>query len=111
MVIALLVFLFVGLIVAVTPGAVLGYAFVALSGRLSLRVRLPLLLVLAAGSAALWLGVIGAVKFWGAAVIVVSFTATLVSGAVFLLREAQRRRAPRYPAVVWPGWQPPADSR
>ncbi|MET9961380.1 hypothetical protein ABZ128_20390 [Streptomyces sp. NPDC006326] len=111
MVIALLFFLFVGLIVAVTPGAVLGYAFVALSGRWSPAVRLPLLLVVAAGTAALWLGIVGAATFWRPAVMAVSFFATLVSGAVFLVRESQRRRAPRSPVVVWPGWQPPADSR
>lgn len=111
MIIALLVFAFVGLVVTATPGAVLGYAFVATSGRLSLGARIPLLLVLAAASSATWLAVVGAANFWRPVAVTMSFIATLASGAIFLAREAQRRRAPRYPAVVWPGWQPPVNPR
>ncbi|MCX4696998.1 hypothetical protein [Streptomyces sp. NBC_01408] len=111
MVIAFLVFMALGAVVVVTPGAALGYAFVVTSGRLSLGARVPLLLVLAAASAVAWMGVAGAAGNWRPAIMVLSFTATLVSGATFLVHESRQRRAPRFPTVVWPGWHPPADPR
>ncbi|MGW0395887.1 hypothetical protein ACWDYJ_34465 [Streptomyces sp. NPDC003042] len=104
MIIALLVFLFLGLIVAVTPGVLVGYAFVAVSGRLSLTTRVPLLVVLAMGTAALWLGLGEAANAMLPMAMGLTFLSTLASGAAFLTREAHKRRAPRYPAPAWQGW-------
>ncbi|MCX5149762.1 hypothetical protein OHB36_23770 [Streptomyces sp. NBC_00320] len=111
MIIALFIFLLLGLIVAVTPGAALGYAFVAVSGRLSRGARVAWLLVLAAASSLAWLDLAAGADIWRPALVVVSFTATLASGMTFLAREASRRRAPRYPAPAWPARTPPTDSR
>ncbi|MFJ4776159.1 hypothetical protein [Streptomyces sp. NPDC088762] len=108
MIIAAFVFLIVGLFVVVTPGAVLGCVFALVSGRLPHVARIPLLVLLAGGSAALWLAVIGP-NLWRPAIVVLSFTATLVSGATFLMREARKRRAPQIPP--WPAWYPPAGPR
>lgn len=110
MIIAFLVFMALGLVAAVAPGAVLGYVFVVLSGRLSLGARVPLLLPLATGSAAMWLVVVGASNIWRPAIVLLSFTATLVSGVTSLVLEARRRRAPQFPTAVWPAWYPPTDS-
>ncbi|AJT68877.3 hypothetical protein T261_7279 [Streptomyces lydicus] len=109
-IIAFLAFMALGLVVAVAPGAILGYTFVALSGRLSHRVRGPLLLALATGSAAMWLVVVDASNIWRPVIVMLSFTATLVSGVTSLVLEARRRRAPQFPTAVWPGWYPPTDS-
>ncbi|KOY56532.1 hypothetical protein [Streptomyces sp. XY332] len=111
MIIALFIFLLLGLIAAVTPGAALGFAFVAVSGRLSRGARVAWLLVVAALSSAVWLHLVGASNIWRPAMVVLSFTATVASGVIFLAREASRRRAPRYPIPVWPAWTPPTDSR
>ncbi|MEU9379351.1 hypothetical protein AB0D94_37130 [Streptomyces sp. NPDC048255] len=111
MVIAFLVFIFVGVVVVVTPSAALGYAFVVTSSRLSLGARIPLLLVLAVGSAAAWMGSAAVTGTLWPVVVALSFTATLASGAAFLVRESGPRRAAQVPAVVWPGWGPPADPR
>ncbi|MFI6004792.1 hypothetical protein ACIA98_31035 [Streptomyces sp. NPDC051366] len=111
MIIAFFVFLLLGLIAAVTSGAALGYAFVAVSGRLSRGARITWLLVLAAASSVVWFDLVGAANIWRPAIVVVSFTATLVSGITLLAREARMRRAPRYPMPVWPAWTPPTDSR
>ncbi|KOU86621.1 MULTISPECIES: hypothetical protein [unclassified Streptomyces] len=108
MIIALFVFLAVGVLVAATPGAVLGYAFVAVSGGLSHGKRVGLLLPLAAASASAWLTVVGADNTWRLPTVTVSFIATLVSGATFLGREANRLRAARFRTGPWPNWQPPA---
>ncbi|MEU9109136.1 hypothetical protein AB0D54_33380 [Streptomyces xanthophaeus] len=104
MIIALLVFLFLGLIVAVAPGLVVGYAFVAVSGRLSLTARVALLVVLAMGTAALWLRLGEPSSILLPLGMLVSFLATLASGAAFLGLEARKRRAPRYPAPAWQSW-------
>ncbi|MGW2269689.1 hypothetical protein [Streptomyces yangpuensis] len=109
MIIALFVFLFVGAVLAATPGAALGYAFVAVSARLSHGVRILLLVLLAAASAATWLTVLEAGIVWRPAVVTLSFIATLVSGATFLEREAGRLRAARFRTRPWPNWQSPAD--
>ncbi|MEV0375719.1 hypothetical protein AB0I10_39280 [Streptomyces sp. NPDC050636] len=103
MIIAFLAFMALGLVAAVAPGAILGYAFVAMSGRLSRRVRVPLLLALATGSAAMWLVVVEASNIWRPVIVMLSFTATLVSGITSLVLEARRRRAPQFPTAVWPG--------
>ncbi|MFB7462703.1 hypothetical protein ACFCZ1_04200 [Streptomyces sp. NPDC056224] len=107
MIIALLVFLFLlflGLIVAVAPGLLVGYAFVAVSGRLSLTARVSLLVALAMGTAALWLGLGEPASVLLPLAMLVSFLATLASGATFLGLEARKRRAPRYPAPAWRSW-------
>ncbi|MFD7257596.1 hypothetical protein [Streptomyces sp. NPDC059874] len=104
MVIALLVFMFLGLVAAVTPGAVVGYATVALSRKLSLAARVPLLVVLAMATAAVWLSVGEAANVLMVIVMGLSFSATLASGAAFLGLEARKRRTPRYPAPAWQGW-------
>ncbi|MCJ1676422.1 hypothetical protein MTF65_03460 [Streptomyces sp. APSN-46.1] len=108
MVIAFLIFLALGLVVSVTPGAVLGYFFVVTSRRLRLRARIPLLLVVAAGSSAMWMILVGAANVFRPAILALSFAATLVSGITFLLHEAGKRRAARFPAPAWPGYRPPA---
>ncbi|MGG7572387.1 hypothetical protein [Streptomyces sirii] len=107
MIFALLAFLALGFVVAVTPGAVLGCVFVGLSGKLPRAARVTLLLVLAAGPAAMWLVVMEIAVIWRLAGGVLSFTATIVSGVAFLAREAHRRRALQFPTAVWPGWSPP----
>ena len=104
MIIALLVFLLLGLIVAVAPGLLVGYAFVAVSGKLSLMARVPLLVALAMGTAALWLGLGEPASVLLPLAMLVSFLATLASGAMFLGLEARKRRAPRYPAPAWQSW-------
>ncbi|MFJ3520365.1 MULTISPECIES: hypothetical protein [unclassified Streptomyces] len=104
MIIALLVFLFLGLIVAVAPGVLVGYAFVAVSGKLPLTARVLLLVVLAMGAAALWLGLGEPASVLLPLAMLVSFLATLASGAAFLGIEARKRRAPRYPAPTWQSW-------
>ncbi|MFJ6793534.1 hypothetical protein [Streptomyces sp. NPDC091268] len=108
MVIALLVFLVVGVLVAVTPGAALGFGLVAVSRRMHLALRIALLLLLAAGSSVAWGVTVGAANVWRPAIMTLSFGATLASGLVCLLREAGRRRALRRPPVVWPGYHPQA---
>ncbi|MGW7439223.1 hypothetical protein [Streptomyces sp. NPDC054849] len=107
MIIALLVFLFLlflGLIVAVAPGLFVGYAFVAVSGKLSLAARVLLLVALAMGTAALWLGLGEPASVLLPLAMSVSFLATLASGAAFLGLEARKRRAPRYSAPAWQSW-------
>ncbi|MFJ8018331.1 hypothetical protein [Streptomyces sp. NPDC096339] len=104
-------FLLIGLVVAVTPGVVVGYAFVAMSRRLSLGVRIPALLVVAAGTGALWTAAMGAIHSWGVIAIGLTSLATLASGAAFLGLEAAKRRVRRYPHPQWPGWYPPAAHR
>ncbi|WP_327260065.1 hypothetical protein OG444_39700 [Streptomyces sp. NBC_01232] len=100
----MLVFLFLGLIVAVAPGLLVGYVFVAVSGKLPLTVRVLLLVVLAMGAAALWLGLGEPANVLLPLAMLVSFLATLASGAAFLGLEARKRRAPRYPAPTWQSW-------
>ncbi|MFJ3966172.1 hypothetical protein [Streptomyces sp. NPDC090036] len=104
MIIALLVFLFLGLIVAAAPGVLVGYAFVAVSGKLPLTARVLLLVVLAMGAAALWLGLGEPASVLLPLAMSVSSLATLASGAAFLGIEARKRRAPRYPAPTWQSW-------
>ncbi|MEU9082840.1 hypothetical protein [Streptomyces sp. NPDC048357] len=104
MIIALLVFLFLGLMVAVAPGLLIGYAFVAVSGKLSLTARILLLVALAMGTAALWLGLGEPANVLLPLAMLVSFLTTLASGAMFLGLEARKRRAPLYPAPAWQGW-------
>ncbi|WP_329391739.1 hypothetical protein OG625_40700 (plasmid) [Streptomyces sp. NBC_01351] len=107
MIIALFVFLFVlllGLVVTVGLGLLVGYAFVAVSGKLSLAARIPLLVALAVGTATLWLSLGEPANVLLALAMLVSFVATLASGAVFLGREAGKRRALRHPAPVWQSW-------
>ncbi|MFG2716672.1 hypothetical protein ACGFX2_40110 [Streptomyces goshikiensis] len=104
MIIALLFFLFLGLIVAVAPGLLVGYAFVAVRGRLSLTARVLLLVALAMGTALLGLGLGEPASVLLPLAMLVSFLATLASGAMFLGLEARRRRAPRYPAPAWQSW-------
>lgn len=112
MIIAFLLFLVLGLVMAVVPGAILGCVFVVVTGRLSRGARVTLLLVLAAGSAAMWLVVVGAANIWRPAIVMVSFTATLGSaGVTFLVHEARKRRAPQSPTAAGPVWCPPVDSR
>ncbi|MEV6955588.1 hypothetical protein [Streptomyces sp. NPDC051183] len=96
---------------SVTPGAALGYGFVVVSGRLPLVARILMLPVLATGSAVAWLGLVDPVNLWRPAIMVLSFAATLGTGAICLVREAQKRRARRTPPVVWPNWYPPARPR
>ncbi|MFD9337985.1 hypothetical protein ACFWBF_26825 [Streptomyces sp. NPDC060028] len=103
MILIILFFLLLGLAVGITPGAILGYFFVAVSSRLPRGVRILSLLVLAAVSATTWLFVPGVDHIWRAPLVVLSFAATLASGATFLGREASRRRASRLSAVGWPG--------
>jgi hypothetical protein len=106
MIIALFVFALAGLLVSVTPGAAVGYAFVAVTGRLPLVSRVAGLVALATGSAVAWLAIIGPGNVFRPAVMVLSFAGTLGSGCAFLAREASKRRAARRPAPVWPGWTP-----
>lgn len=110
MVIALLIFVAAGFLVAVTPGAVLGYFLVVVSRRLDHGARVALLLAAGAASSVMWLFF---VTYTGdvLAVIVMglSFVATLVSGFSFLTRETRRRHAHRFPPVVWAGYAPPVD--
>lgn len=100
MIIAFLVFIMLGVVVAGTPGALLGYVLVVVSRGLSRGARVGLLLVLAAASSALWLVWVGLADPLGPAVMVLSFTATIVSGATFLGREARRRHALQFPPPV-----------
>ncbi|MBW5482166.1 hypothetical protein [Streptomyces bambusae] len=109
MIITFLIFLAVGLVLAVTPGALLGCVYIAVSGRLSRRPRVVLLFALAAGSSALWVPVVGTTLIWWPTVVGISFAGTLVSGFTLLGREARRRSARLLPPPVWPGWTAPAD--
>ncbi|MFD8631198.1 hypothetical protein [Streptomyces sp. NPDC059533] len=111
MVIALLVFVLVGAFLAVTPGVVVGFVVVVTTRRLSLRVRVPVLLLVAAATAALWLGVIESANLWRSTAIGLTFLSTLASGAGFLGIEAAKRRARRIFHPQWPGWYPPAANR
>lgn len=107
MIIALFVFLFLlflGLIVTVALGLLVGYAFVAVSGKLPLAARVSLLVALAMGTAALWLCLGKPASVLLPLAMLVSFLATLASGATFLGLEARKRRAPRYPAPAWQSW-------
>ncbi|MFD9723205.1 hypothetical protein [Streptomyces sp. NPDC059072] len=104
MVIALLVFLLLWAVAATLPGVIVGYAFVAMSGRLSTGVRIPALLLLSAATAALWMGVLDHDGFWRAAPMGLTFLATLASGAGFLGIEAAKRRARRYVHRQRPSW-------
>ncbi|MET9607261.1 hypothetical protein ABZZ17_19625 [Streptomyces sp. NPDC006512] len=97
----LLLVLFLGLVVTVAPGLIIGYALVAVSGELSLTARVLLLVALAMGTAALWLGLGEPASVLLPLAMLVSFLTTLASGATFLGLEARRRRAPRHPAPVW----------
>ncbi|MEU8775456.1 hypothetical protein [Streptomyces sp. NPDC048606] len=101
MIVALLIFLFLGVVVAIGPGLLIGYAFVAVSGRLSLTARIPLLVALASATATLWLGLGQTANVLLPLAMVLSFLATLASGALFLGIEAGKRRAPLRPAPVW----------
>ena len=111
MLIALLVLALLGFLVAVTPGVVVGYAFVATTSRLRLGVRIPVLLLVAAATGAMWTGLMGADNLWRSTAIGLTFLTTLASGAGFLGREAHKRRARQYPHPLWPGWYPPAANR
>ncbi|MEU9161468.1 hypothetical protein AB0D29_14520 [Streptomyces sp. NPDC048424] len=104
MIIALLVFLFLGLMAAVAPGLLVGYAFVAVSGKLSLTARIPLLVALAMGTAALWLSLGEPANVLLPLAMLVSFLATVTSGATFLGLEARKRHARHYPAPAWQSW-------
>ncbi|MEY2232865.1 hypothetical protein [Streptomyces sp. BF23-19] len=94
MLIALLVFLILGAIVTLLPGAVMGYGCVAVSGSMSLRARIALLLFTAGATAATWLMLSHA---WGLEAAILSFAATAASGALFLTIDISKRRAPRRP--------------
>ncbi|WP_404953285.1 hypothetical protein [Streptomyces sp. 147326] len=111
MIIFLVVFLVVGLFLAVAPGGAVGYFFVAVSRRLSLGARIPLLVVLAAATGGMWLTLMGDAGYWQPTAAALSFAATLVSGAVSLAHEANKKRARHLPPVTWPGWYPPAGPR
>ncbi|MFA7765009.1 hypothetical protein [Streptomyces sp. NRRL S-448] len=100
----------VALAVTPTASAVLGYATVAVSGRLPLWARIALLLVLAAASSAAWVSALGFWTIWRPAALALPFLAAVASGAAFLAREAHKRRAPRIPASTWP-FRPPAAGR
>ncbi|MEV7522660.1 hypothetical protein [Streptomyces sp. NPDC091371] len=107
MVIALLVFLFLGLVVATVPGLLVGFVFVVTTKRLSRKVRIPSLVVVAAVVAALWLSLGGVADLWLVTAMGLTFMATLVSGATFLgIEAARKRRVLRYPAPApaWQGW-------
>ncbi len=110
-IIFLLVFLAVGLLLAVAPGGAVGYFFVAVSRRLSLAARIPLLLVLAAGAGGMWLTLMGDANSWRPTAVALSFISTLISGTISLAHEAGKKRARHLPAVAWPGWYPPAGRR
>ncbi|MEJ8646410.1 hypothetical protein WKI68_44380 [Streptomyces sp. MS1.HAVA.3] len=105
----LLIYAAFALGIVVAPGALLGYVLVLASGRLPRGARIGSLLALAAGSAPLWL-LWEAVSVAGRPIAAISFTATLISGFVFLGRDSQRRLALRVPAPAWPG-MPPADPK
>ncbi|MDX3537421.1 hypothetical protein PV721_24235 [Streptomyces sp. MB09-01] len=111
MIIFLIVFLVVGLFLAVAPGGAVGYFFVAVSRRLSLAARIPLLVVLAAGTGAMWLTLMGGADYWRPIVVALSFISTLISGTVSLVHEAGKKRARNLPPVTWPGWYPPGAPR
>ncbi|MFF3017195.1 hypothetical protein [Streptomyces sp. NPDC057939] len=102
--IALLVFLLLGLIVTIAPGLLVGYFFVAVSGRLSLTARVSSLVALASATAALWLRLGEPANILLPLAMLVSFLVTLASGAMFLGLEARKRRAPRHPAPAWQNW-------
>ncbi|MFF4390231.1 MULTISPECIES: hypothetical protein [unclassified Streptomyces] len=106
-----LVLTLVGLAVTLTASAVLGYATVALSGRLPLGARIVLLLVLAAASSAAWVSALGFWAVWRPAALTLPFLTAVASGAAFLAREAHGRRAPRTPAAAWTAGRPPAAGR
>ncbi|MFI1279393.1 hypothetical protein ACH4U5_01255 [Streptomyces sp. NPDC020858] len=105
----LLIYAVFALGVVIAPGALLGYVLVLASGRLPRGARVALLLALAAGSAPLWL-LWETVSVVGPPIVAISFTATLISGFVFLGRDSRRRLALRVPAPMWPG-MPPADPK
>ncbi|MFG2991608.1 hypothetical protein ACGFZK_20340 [Streptomyces sp. NPDC048257] len=96
-----LALMIVGLVATLTASAVLGYATVAVSRRLPLGARITLLVALAAGSAAAWVSALGVWAVSRPANLTLSFTTTVVSGAVFLTLEARKRRAPRTPHPAW----------
>ncbi|MER5733311.1 hypothetical protein ABT084_34125 [Streptomyces sp. NPDC002138] len=102
MLFVLLFFVLAGSAAVAAPGTALGYAFVVTSGRLPLAARIPMLLVLAVGSSLAWRNAVADANIWRPAMVALSFAATLTSGIVFLVREAHRRRAPRFPGPVWP---------
>ncbi|MET9463815.1 hypothetical protein ABZY44_03130 [Streptomyces sp. NPDC006544] len=113
MVLALLLFVAVGFLVAVTPGAVLGYFVVAVSRRRPLGVRVALLLGCGVALSLAWLvrtSATGVVEL-DIPVAVLPFVATLVSGFSFLSHQTHQRRALQAPPVVWPGWAPAADAK
>ncbi|MGW6689947.1 hypothetical protein [Streptomyces sp. NPDC054961] len=113
MVIALLFFVAVGFLVAVTPGAVLGYFLVAVSRRRPQGARVALLLgggVVVSTAWLVWIGTTSLVALEVPAV-GLSFVATLVSGFSFLAAETHRRRVLQARPVVWPGWAPAAGAR
>ncbi|WP_405438931.1 hypothetical protein OG373_15560 [Streptomyces avidinii] len=101
MVIALLLFVILGVIVTLLPGALLGYGCVAASGSMSLGARIALVLFTAGASAATWLMLVGISHMWRPAAAILSFTATAASGALFLTIDAYKRRAPRPPHPAW----------
>ncbi|GGR77675.1 hypothetical protein [Streptomyces nojiriensis] len=99
------------LAVTLTASAVLGYATVAVSGRLPLWARITLLAVLAAASSAAWVSALGFWAIWRPAALALPFLTAVTSGAAFLAREAHKRRAPRIPASAWPAHRPPFAGR
>ncbi len=109
MFLAYLIYAVVALGVVIVPGALLGCVSVLVSGRLPRGARIGLLTALAACSAPLWL-LWEAVSVVGRPIAVISFTATLVSGFLFLGLERERRWALGVPTPMWPG-TPPADPR
>ncbi|MFE9634206.1 hypothetical protein [Streptomyces sp. NPDC006463] len=105
----MLIFLAVGFFLSVVPAGVLGCVFVLVSRRLSLVARIPLLVALAVGSGVAWHAILPADNWWRPIVMLLSFTATLVTGTVSLfVGEAlrRRRRVPQFPPPVWPARRP-----
>lgn len=113
MVLALLFFVAVGFLVAITPGAVLGHFLVAVSRRRPRGARVALLLGCGAALSTAWLVWMGGTDLAWLEIPAagLSFVATLVSGFAFLARETHRRRRLQAPPVVWPGWAPAADAK
>ncbi|MEV4196070.1 hypothetical protein [Streptomyces toxytricini] len=104
MIIVALVLLLLAFLAAVVPGAVAGYAFVAVSRRLPAPARIALLPVAATGPAGMWVALMDRGDPWRPAFVLFSFLTAVVSGAAFLVREGRMRRAAAVPASAGPSW-------
>ncbi|MFJ6048123.1 hypothetical protein [Streptomyces sp. NPDC092307] len=98
----------VGLAVVLTASAALGLATAAASRKLPLRVRIALLLVVAAAPGAALVVALDIGGAWQSAAWALPFLATVASGGALLAFEAHRRRAPRIPTPAWPVRNSPA---